>query len=177
MSLPSSSLRPDLCIVLDLDGTLISDKDCSPRPHLAEFLAFCFNRANTVVVWTAASREHFYEQYKQTLGPILDSMSCAFHFVYTSEHCRRVSISDGGLMSRQHATKPLKKIWRSMRRVVTKHNTIVIDDTPLTYKFNYGNAIQIQPFTENDPSDNELVRMCVEIDKRIKRYDECGSVR
>lgn len=132
-------------IIFDIDGTLIdADGRLMPRPHLEELFDYVFQTAHTVSIWTAAGREWYdlvHKGYK-------------FRLVFTGERCV-IKWRDPFGMDIRQAIKPLRKIWHCKTKYTefTKHNTIIIDDTPHTYVRNYGNAVPIRSYTNND---NEL---------------------
>ena len=54
------------------------------------------------------------------------------------------TIDSGEFYASQIAIKRLTKVWFKFKHLgITKENTIIIDDTPLTYCQNYGNAIPV----------------------------------
>lgn len=54
--------------------------------------------------------------------------------------------------------KNLQKVWKQYKDM-NKHNTIIIDDTPHTYKYNYGNAIPISTYSRYDHNDDYLLQL------------------
>jgi hypothetical protein len=150
-------------IILDLDGTLISepqkasDKIVS-RPYLKEFLTFCFKNFECVSIWTAADYGWYSAVYNGILQPILHEIKAEFDFVYTRLNCKVIYDHDPDTPFPESIyIKPLKKLWKK-KKGYTKGNTIIIDDTPHTYRMNYGNAIPITTFT-GDKDDGALQTM------------------
>jgi len=151
-------------LVLDLDGTLVSESRCpqldwlpEARPGLPEFMAYCFTAFDTVSIWTAAKPEWFQFVNERLLK------SYRFHTVFTAEKCVR-------------HFKPLRKMWKNGK---TKHNTVVIDNNPSTYARNYGNAVPIATFYAgmSYPGDRELFHIVPFLEK-VRQYHQLhGTVR
>jgi hypothetical protein len=123
-------------LILDLDGTLIDGDEVNvfPRPYLQEFLDFCFSRYASVSIWTAASREWLDKALRGCLA------GRPFLFTWTGERCtvkyQSRSYHEVEILIR----KKLAKVWRAFPQM-TKHNTFILDDTPSTYRYNYGNVM------------------------------------
>lgn len=142
-------------IVLDLDGTLIGEDYICARPHLAEFLAFCFEHFETVNIWTAASQSWYDQCFRKLLRKHMPAGKDTFHSVWFGEKCKRRYDTDLGY----HITyKPLSRYWRAKSRRMTKFNTVIVDNTPETYMANYGNAVPIETYL-GASRDSELLRV------------------
>merc|ERR1719223_1245962 len=158
-------------IVLDLDDTLIdsmpaalsaqigldlrpahTDEDGDsifPRPGLAEFLDFCFERFAGVAIWTSAGREWAHTNVQHVLGA-----SRPWAFVWTGDRdsvrrCTRVKAGIVDLHDSAVKVKPLRKVWQSSARRgqgFTRQSTVIIEDTVSNCRSNYGNAIFVPPF-------------------------------
>jgi TFIIF-interacting CTD phosphatase-like protein len=168
-----------LCIINDLDGTLIDD-DNNPRPFLSEYLEYCFKHFK-VAVWTAASLEHYNDVYGKVLAPILQKLDVSFHFVYTGEKCTNKpdiqAIYNGDFYARPVVVKCLKKVWKAYSKDgFTRHSTLIVDDTSQTYSRNYGNAISA-PTYSGDPNDRFLKALIAYLDSIDKIYQETGTIR
>lgn len=155
-------------IILDIDGTLVgSDKEFNiyPRPHIKEFLNYCFKEFDSVSIWTAASKD-WADRVLNTVAP-----KRTFRFVWSEDRCTyrsdRNKIYQGDFFAFPIVIKPLKKVWRKYDDM-TRDNTIIVDDTPNTYKDNYGNAIPITTYKhEDDKNDDELLKL-IQFLKTIK---------
>lgn len=166
------------CIVLDLDETLVSSHEtkgkpdlpevdnsgdghlCNnntfyyenyrihKRPHLKEFISFCCENFDRVVVWTAAEKDY--------ANCIVDNVFCPQccaegkmkrpSRVMTRSACITKYCPSTG---KYRSIKDLKKLWRtseSRKLGINRHSTVVVDDTRETYSRNYGNAIPIRGF-------------------------------
>jgi len=146
-------------IVLDLDGTLISefdsDGDLSPsgfvpvaRPHLANFLKFVFDNCSSVNIWTRASRNWWDACYQCVIKKHMPDGK-TFHRVWCDDKCKR----DGtGLIF-----KPLSKYWRRKWQM-KRHNTVIVDNDPLNYFYDQGNGMPIQTYW-GCPKDDALLRL------------------
>lgn len=144
-----------------LDGyTKIKDEDglsfqIRKRPGLDLFLKFCFEFYN-VAIWTASGRTYAMPAIKFVFGDLVKQLK----FIYTAKETVR-KISDSWLQTTQINIKPLTKVWKrkKYRNLYTKKNTIIVDDTPITFCRNYGNAIKIDPYS-GESDDKELLRIC-----------------
>ncbi len=154
-------------LVLDLDSTLIwSDFKYVPgydfefsirgqkvwvklRPGLETFL----NEAQKhydVGVWSAASKDYVRYIALRILPKAI--------FVMSGERCTdHVHFCPMGEKNRYNIKK-LSKIWNLRSNHYTRRNTVIVDDTPETYRLNYGNSIPIRPYTGAD-HDTELARI------------------
>jgi len=161
-------------LVLDLDGTLIEEQseyvegeDASESddnddiirliPHVHEFLHFCFERFQTISIWSAASEDHV-NYYASILLP----KGREWLFIKTGKHCRKVYSSGfGGSFSGLIVEKRLSNVWKTSRfktAGLTRFNTIIVDDTPMVCSKNYGNAIYVKTF-RGDKKDDELLKL------------------
>lgn len=99
-----------------------------------------------------------------------------FHQKFSSDRCiRKYSSLDGKVK----VIKPLKKMVRKLRGngyTASKHNVIVVDDTPSTFCQNYGNAVQVDRFY-GDQDDVELMIAKDTIIGKLDSYVKNGSVR
>jgi hydroxymethylpyrimidine pyrophosphatase-like HAD family hydrolase len=153
-------------IILDIDGTLISSNSSEHniiiRPHLKEFLGYLFENIEHVAIWTAAGKiwcDIVYEYIKNFIPNKKN-----FLFKWSEERCTRVihndDIYNGNFYAQQIIFKKLAKVFRKYKNInINKYNTIIIDDNPLTYKSNYGNAIPIYEF-QNNSNDDYLLKLC-----------------
>ena len=138
-------------LILDLDGTLINENG-EPRPNVTTFLDFCFKNCASVNIWTAASLEWYNE--------IRFLRNYPFKFIWTGDRCTTRSIGYQGMDSIRIKIKRLKKVWkvyRNWQNPPTKYNTLIIDDTPLTYRDNWGNAMRITTYINGH--DEELSKI------------------
>lgn len=167
-------------LVLDLDGTLISDHDDDDdvircRPGLQSFFQYAFAKFH-IAIWTAASNWRLQSALQSMLySGAIDSTE-SFLFTWHGNRCvvkQRLSMGDN--YGRVSKVKPLRKIWRSMKEF-DKHNTLIVDDTPSTFRQNYGNAIQIATYCGQE-KDKELEKLQVHLDYVLKQYETTQSMR
>lgn len=163
----------DLHIILDIDGTLVADTDDESelpafRPHLKEFFAFLFTTFKTVSVWSNAG--------PSWILPIVDCIrrsylppDCDFLFVRTRTKINYAQIGS-------HKKKALRKIY-NRHKFMNKHNTLILDDTPATYRNNYGNAIGIDTWYEDDVNDTSLLDLISNIKEWIPQFNLHDTVR
>lgn len=151
-------------LILDIDGTLVhtlysveqSPTNTIPdfenrvfkvfkRPHLNLFIQFCFDRFETVSIWTAAS--HDYAKY---ISDCIKPKGREFTFINSFEDCTLVSGESLNEFSCDVVMKKkLRKIWRRNKYKnigITKDNTLIIEDTPSNCYDNYGNAIYVPEY-------------------------------
>ena len=126
-------------IVLDIDGTLIDQKTQVFRPYIEEFLDYCFTKFETVNIWTAASYG-WYTEVLSKLKPILRGRT--FSKVYYNEQCTLRHVYHEGTM----AWCKIKVLKKMCKGAMTLDNTVIVDDTPLTFCRNYGNAVYIMTY-------------------------------
>ena len=132
-------------IILDMDETLLGHYvrltpslqfAITARPHLREFLAFCFDRFERVSIWTAAEKGWYDRCYEDVLKPNLPEGKL-FHFVRARSLNKTMSFNP---------VKRLTDIYKAYPNLYNSTNTLIVDDNPLTYADNVDNAIPIQPF-------------------------------
>ena len=163
---------PAMHIVLDMDGTLIDNLGkFQARPYLFVFLLYCFTNFDSVSIWTAANDQWYDMVFKYILNPMLERISdilkyqCNFMEVFTRERCSILQ-------------KRLRKLWRKYD-MLTRDNTIVIDDIRETFTYNYGNGIEIYPYggTDTHPDDLELLKLCYYLTDVRNYYDRHKTIR
>ena len=142
-------------IILDIDGTLI-DEDANPRPDLKYFFDFCFNSFASVNIWTAANKEWYEYVNEKVFIKLLDKNK--FGFVWCGDRCSIGRNYIDGFYPETYKTKRLRKIWKTYKQM-NKNNTLILDDTPKTYSLNYGNAIPIPTFENNNMKDDMLIKL------------------
>jgi RNA polymerase II subunit A small phosphatase-like protein len=152
-------------LVLDLDHTLIyssvierSEVDFTfsldrevfwvkRRPYLTEFLTE-MAQLYDLAVWSAASRPYIEVILKHILPEGVSLVR-----VYDGRRCTVKDITFGD--TARTVIKKLRKMWRGP---YNRTNTLILDDTPVTYCQNYGNAIPIYRYYGSD-TDTELLRV------------------
>lgn len=183
--------KRQLSIVLDMDGTLIGPEG-NARPHLAEFLYYCFSEFFCVGIWTYASQEWFELVNETVFSPILQRIAARlnredvqFHFVYTREKCvvKRepllLRLSPGMICSKRIVLKPLRKVWKRKDGVfadITPDNVLVVDDTAATFGQNYGNAIRVPEYVVGDDA-KTLLHLRAYLGRLSDIYVETGTIR
>lgn len=164
MTGPAMSPLYDELLVLDLDGTLIyatqKPLDDRPadfagpyhvykRPHVEEFLLKCLAWFD-VGVWTTGSRR-YAEWVLDELLPNPDALA----FLWTHERCTQKYNCETG---EEQEIKRLKKLKRRSFSgcKYPPGRMIVVDDTPSTFRDNYGNAIRVTEY-KGEAEDDEMV--------------------
>ena len=111
-------------IVLDMDHTLVHgshfEKVVHPRPHLFEFLLWCFKSFEKVSIWTAASLRWYEFVDCRILTPFLDRIkeelckNVEFDFVWTADRCTSVWLWDDVMeLSRKTTIKSANKLFKN----------------------------------------------------------------
>lgn len=105
------------------------------RPHLTEFLVFCFSYFKIVAVWSAGRRRYVEAIVREIFRDIRKP-----HVVFCYD-----DIAEGP----KGFYKPLQKMRKSsaiLARYMTKKNTFAIDDREDTFDDNPKNGILITPY-------------------------------
>lgn len=111
------------------------------RPHIQEFLIFCFSYFKIVAVWSAGKRP-----YVEAIVDHIFKDLPKPHVIFTHDD---IMIGPKG-----HIEKPLSKMIESnpvLRRNMSLQNTLAIDDNPMTFYHNHNNGVLIPAY---DPSLN-----------------------
>ncbi len=106
------------------------------RPHVTEFLLFCFSYFKIVAVWTAGQR-----LYGEAIVDYLFRDLPKPHVLFTYDDC---DVDTNG-----HITKPLTKMMESdpvLRRNMSLQNTLAVDDNSITYRNNPYNGVLIPKY-------------------------------
>lgn len=106
------------------------------RPHVEEFLIFCFSYFKIVAIWSAGKRP-YVEAIVDHLFKDLPSP----HVIFTYDD---IVIGNNG-----HVSKPLTKMIESnqvLRRYMSLQNTFALDDNSMTFHQNYGNGLLIPAY-------------------------------
>jgi len=101
------------------------------RPHLKEFLLFCFAHFKVVAVWSAGSYSYVHKIVEHIFKGIKKP-----HIIFTMDNCDYI---DG------YVYKPLDRIFERMEGMNIK-NTFAVDDTPSTFSRNEKNGILIPKY-------------------------------
>ena len=183
---------PKKNLILDIDGTLIDGYPITstqfiirPRPGLKEFLEFCFTHPliDTVSIWTAS--QTWYKTVYENCFKDLIPESKSFYFVFEGNRCVTKSehdqLENGEFYPQLINIKPLKKVWRKFKPKLNKSNTLIIDDTPITYTRNYGNAIPIKPFEfkkkeKEEEQDKELYKLINYLETELLYLKDVRSI-
>jgi len=154
--------KSSLCLVLDIDGTLLAESEnVGPasmasllRPSLDEFLDFAFASFGAVAIWTAASQE-WLDAFLQAVDPDR-KRTWAFAWSFSRVSWLRLEgfAPDGSDAVFQHV-KRLSKIWKNKAlrsRGFLPHTTIIVDNNPAVCLTNYGNAVYIKTYSDVEDS-------------------------
>ena len=154
------SLDP-LLVVLDLDETLVHSPHAAltdppafalgtysvyVRPFLKVFLQEVFSKY-LVAIWTAAGCEFAEGVVANIVAP-----ESPLQFLWSAECCTQRFDRE----TREHFT--VKKLRKIRKKGYDLARVLVIDDSPEKHMLNYGNLVQVVPFT-GDSTDAELLRL------------------
>jgi len=125
------------------------------RPHLNEFLKFCFDNFGLVIVWSAGSERYV----KDTVNRVFYETGSP-HYIFTQKDCY---IDENGL------TKPIKYLKENNHKLnIDLSNTIIIDDREENFYLNKENGILIPEFNSKSiQKDANLLK--------LKKWFEKGS--
>jgi TFIIF-interacting CTD phosphatase-like protein len=174
MSQPPQPDPPRQCLVLDIDETLLFGSvemvgqpgavtmPCRTaaavlRPHVEEFLDFCFDRFAQVALWTAAAPVWLDFVVTHVLAPR--------PWAFTWHRSRCVTVS--GHAPATVLCKPLSKVWAAAGRRAagwTRTSTIIVDDVAANAVRNRGNAITVPSFRGDTAHDDALRRLQLFLD-------------
>ena len=105
------------------------------RPHLQEFLIFCFNYFSVLCVWSAGKAPYVHN--------IVDHLFKDINYPHV------VFTYDDVEMHNGNVRKPLSKMFGSnpiLLDYMNHKNTLALDDNPGTFHYNIGNGVLIKPF-------------------------------
>lgn len=141
------------------------------RPYLKEFIDFCFEYFNNVIIWSAGKKK-YVEECCRLIFPI-DKPA----IIYSWDDCDYRE--DGSLF------KPLSKIWEdeSLKHLnITEKNTFHLDDRDDVYGLNKENGVKIPEFEcEVDikkvinHNDEELIKFMLWLSQN--KVKECKDIR
>lgn len=106
------------------------------RPHIHEFLVFCFSYFRVVAVWSAGTRP-----YVEAIVDYIFKDIRPPHIMFTQDDILR------GQQGEIH--KPLVKMMDSssvIKRNMLDKNTLAIDDNPSTFYYNQDNGVLIPDY-------------------------------
>lgn len=174
-------------LILDIDGTLIFAEEKAQlthmqikqnhhfeldegsilvwkRPGLDEFLEWSFEHYD-IGIWSASGSEYVHSILNHVIA---DHLRSKIKFIWTSMRCtRHYQQRSLDTYAIPITIKRLSKLWKKKRDIsdnpdsvnsYNRRNTLIIDDTPTTYRTNYGNAIPIMSYT-GSLTDSELPRV------------------
>ena len=122
------------------------------RPFLDQFLNYVFESFD-VAIWTAAGEDYALEILK---GINIDKSK--LKFFYTQENCTIKLSYD---YSDYYGVKNLNKL---KKKGYNLDKVLIVDDKSETAVNNYGNLIQVKPFTD-DLDDTELLKLISYLEK------------
>ena len=119
------------------------------RPHLTQFLIFCFSYFKVVAVWSAGS----YDYVHKIVEHIFKGIQMP-HIILTHDDCDEID----GLIY-----KPLDRMFSKMNEYMNYKNTFALDDTESTFSRNESNGILIPGYEPNETAISMLVDdICLE---------------
>ena len=105
------------------------------RPHLDDFLLFCFTYFDNVCVWSAGQRDYVHALVDHIFAPFRKP-----DIVFTFDDC--IQNKD------ENWIKPLEKFYNhSTDKEIHSHSTFIIDDRDYTFEKNEQNGVLIPPYS------------------------------
>lgn len=154
-----------MLLILDIDETLVhatkvplnipydfslANYFVYKRPYVDDFIDFCMDRFD-VALWTSSTAG-----YATIMADELFKNK-KLHFVWSRKRCtQRINNEDKCYIWFKKLSK-VKKLGFGLEKV------LVVDDSPEKHEKNYGNLIQVRPFTGN-PADTELLLLMQYLD-------------
>lgn len=124
------------------------------RPHVDEFLVFCFTYFRVVAIWSAGKY-----RYVHALVDYLFKDKNEPNVVFTRDDCEKSLIK-----GRKYHIKPLKKMYDQIPEM-NMQNTYVLDDNEISFSNNPNNAVHIPKY---DP--NENIAAFLTEDQRLDQF-------
>lgn len=141
------------------------------RPHLEEFLNFCFDYFPLVIVWSAGTEGYVRDVINNIFPP-----GKRPHYIFARKFC--VKTDEGRL------GKPLQKLFDhdQILNKLSYRDTIHLDDTSHTFtEFNPDNGLLIPPYDVDPTVESILKDDCALLDviEWLKRKEvlNCSDVR
>ena len=115
------------------------------RPYLREFLDFCFEYFDNIIIWSAGKKK-YVEKMCEIMFPFQEQQPM---LIYTYDDCI--------VGEEDYLKKPLKKIYDDPRTKgkLNEKNTFILDDRDDTFSLNPKNGIMIPEF-ESDMSVEDI---------------------
>jgi len=149
--LSNSELNNEVYIISLDDGA--TEMWGTKRPHLDDFLLFCFTYFDNVCVWSAGQKDYVHTMVDMLFAPFQKP-----DIVFTFNDC--VQNID------ENWVKPLDKFYThpSAKGKIHSHSTFIIDDRDYTFERNEQNGILIPPYSPNSieeiqQEDDHLLRL------------------
>lgn len=146
------------------------------RPHVKNFLKFCFNHFKIVAVWSAGRRK-----YVEAIVNLLFKDIQRPHIVYTYDDCDWMNHS----VDNKFIIKPIMKMINeipTVNKYMSTKTTFSLDDTEYTFSHtNKDNGLLIPAYkpkpipSELRKDDNSLVLLMNWFSKKENMY--CGDIR
>lgn len=137
-----SHLRPrvykfDVIDVVDKPGTGVKSSMWGVlRPHVHDFLNFCFDYFENIIVWSAGQLKYVHA--------ICDILFVDVNrepvLIYSFEDCERTD---------NYLYKPLVKITNQEFKHITMDKMLILDDNEITFSKNKDNALHISAYEPN----------------------------
>ena len=114
------------------------------RPYLKQFLEFCFDYFDGIVIWSAGKRKYVHKM-------------CEYMFPLKKQPLTIFTYDDCEGDEDDYIVKPLEKLYKhpKLKGKLNETNTFVLDDREETYSYNKRNGILIPEF-ESDMSVEDI---------------------
>lgn len=139
-----AELKSDPILVEDLYDVHLDQGEYrmwgTKRPHLDEFLLFCFSYFKNVCVWSAGHTDYVHAIVRKIFSSFREP-----DVIYTFDDCTE---TDEG-----YWIKPLQKFFddpKVKKKGILKEKTFIIDDRDYTFERNKENGIMIPEYAPNN---------------------------
>lgn len=142
------------------------------RPYLREFLDFCFDYFDNIVIWSAGQKK-YVEKMCEIMFPFSEQQPLV---IYTHDDC---IVGKGDYLK-----KPLKNLYKDPRvkGKLNEKNTFILDDRDDTFSLNANNGIMIPEFESDmtleditDHEDKAFLHLIAWLS--TKEVKECKDIR
>ena len=140
------------------------------RPYLKEFIEFCFDYFDNVIIWSAGKKKYVEKM-------------CELMFIDMSNQPLVIYNYDDCGVYDDFIRKPLKKLYEDPRvkGKMNEKNTYVLDDRDDTFALNKGNGILIPEYEASltkkglDKEDDNLLKLMAWLSIDVNK--QCRDVR
>jgi hypothetical protein len=140
----------------------------SIRPYAIEFIDFCLDNFDVVIVWSAGRERYVYAM-------------CDILFPNYKRQPDLILTFDDCINKDRDIIKPLSKIYSMKNYGITPEKTLVVDDTPSTFSQNRDNSFHVPQYdfkfyNKGKDNDNYLLKLMEFIKKEVFHCKDVRSI-